>query len=233
MTIIVDTNPAIAAQDYTALIALVGKYLNRSDLNDDIPAFIELATRRFNRVLFTEDRNATMDFLATGSTYTIPSGTKLYRITALFVSDDDDTPLEQVTFDELKRLDEYYGRPGRFALWGNTIYLDPQVDPAGDGIGMTLMYEQGIPLLGGDNPSNWLLEDHPDIYLYGSLVQAEAFLENDARVNLWKSALDEAMDELIRANQRRKFGSAPLTMNVDVKPAPVSPCDLYYRRRYL
>ncbi len=233
MTIIVDTNPAIAAQDYTALIALVGKYLNRSDLNDDIPAFIELATRRFNRVLFTEDRNATIDFVATGSTYTIPSGTKLYRITALFVSDEDDTPLEQVTFDELKRLDEYYGRPGRFALWGNTIYLDPQVDPDGAGVGMTLMYEQGIPLLGGDNPSNWLLEDHPDIYLYGSLVQAEAFLENDARVNLWKSALDEAMDELIRSNRRRKFGSAPLTMNVDVKPAPVSPCDLYYRRRYL
>lgn len=233
MAIIVDTNPAIAAQDYTALISLVSRYLNRSDLNDEIPAFIELATRRFNRTLFTSDRDATVDFVATGGSYNIPPTMKLYRVKALFVSDGDDHPLEQVSFDDLKRFDEYYGKPGRFALSGNTFYFDPQIDPDGNGVGMTLMYEQGIQLLGGDNPSNWLLDEHPDIYLYGSLVQAEAFLENDARVQLWKAALDEAMEELLRSNQRRKFGEAVLTMRVDVKPDRPRRPDLYYSRRGL
>ncbi|MCK8356920.1 hypothetical protein LXA28_18340, partial [Erwinia amylovora] len=47
--------------------------------------------------------------------------------------------------------------------------------------------------------TNWLLTDHPDLYLYGSLLQAEAYLFNDDRLAVWKTAHDEVMAEIMTA----------------------------------
>ncbi len=208
MTISIDVQSSVAAPSYDALITLVGTYLNRSDLNGSIPAFIELAHRRFNRTLFTEERHGTRNFIATGTTYS--TSLDIYRIKGLFVTDDDDTPLDQVTLDELKRAYEETDRPRRYAYVGGTFYFDPQPD----NVRFTLIYDANIPILSGNNQMNWLLAKHPDIYLYGALVQAEAFLENDARVQLWKSALDEALGEVLDADQRKRFSAGPLVMRV-------------------
>lgn len=39
--------------------------------------------------------------------------------------------------------------------------------------------------LSGNNPSNWILSSHPDVYLYGALVEASPYLSDDARVAVW------------------------------------------------
>ena len=54
-----------------------------------------------------------------------------------------------------------------------------------------MTYYAKIPALSGSNASNWLLARSPDVYLYGSLVAAEAFLMNDERLGVWKGATDE------------------------------------------
>ena len=36
---------------------------------------------------------------------------------------------------------------------------------------------------------NWLMTNAPDIYLYGSMLEAEPFIMNDERVQLWAQAL--------------------------------------------
>jgi hypothetical protein len=54
-------------------------------------------------------------------------------------------------------------------------------------------------------PANWLLTRHSDIYLWATLLTAEAFLVNDERLGVWKAALDEAIDELVQAGNRKRF----------------------------
>lgn len=44
--------------------------------------------------------------------------------------------------------------------------------------------------------TNWLLTNHHDVYLYGAVLQAEAYLQNDVRIGIWKEAYDEAIFEL-------------------------------------
>jgi hypothetical protein len=53
-----------------------------------------------------------------------------------------------------------------------------------------------IPAISGG--SNWLLTSHPDVYLYGTLMEAAPYLHDDARVPVWKSLLAEAIEGVRR-----------------------------------
>jgi hypothetical protein len=64
--------------------------------------------------------------------------------------------------------------------------------------------------LSDSNTTNWLLDDHPDLYLFGSLARAEAYLKDDERVAFWKSAEDEALSEVIREANQKRMPAGPL-----------------------
>lgn len=125
MSIALDLDVSVAAPDYSGLIALIGDYLNRADLNPRIPTFIARATRRFNRTLWVPERQVSVEVAVAGE-YHLPGG--FYQIRAIFVADGDDTPLIQVPVDTIKAVREVSGRPTRYAILGDTLLFDPQVD---------------------------------------------------------------------------------------------------------
>ena len=58
--------------------------------------------------------------------------------------------------------------------------------------------------------ANWLFTDHPDIYLYASLIEALLWSGgvNDARLPIWEAALEERLEQLAggaRADQARSL----------------------------
>jgi hypothetical protein len=77
------------------------------------------------------------------------------------------------------------------ALTGTTRYYtiingEFQLLPAPSGsVTYTLRYYAKIPALSASNTSNWLLLKSPDLYLYSSLLGAEAYLKNDDRLTIW------------------------------------------------
>ena len=48
----------------------------------------------------------------------------------------------------------------------------------------------GVTTLGGAVTTNWLLTAHPDIYLYGTLLESAPYLKDDARVVVWQTEYD-------------------------------------------
>jgi hypothetical protein len=50
-----------------------------------------------------------------------------------------------------------------------------------------------IPALSVSRPSNFVLERAPSLYLYGSLLAAEAFCVNDPRLPTWQAMYDRAL----------------------------------------
>jgi hypothetical protein len=90
---------------------------------------------------------------------------------------------------------------------GKVYYTPGSVNP-------TLVYRRAIPPLTASNPTNWLLSLAPDVYLYGSLMQAAAFLAEDERLPLWKAAFDEAVAELRADGQSRKWGAGPISPRI-------------------
>ena len=64
-----------------------------------------------------------------------------------------------------------------------------------------------------------MLTDNPDVYLYGALLEAEPFLMNDERVQLWATAFKQALDDLqAQDNKDRHSGSAMRVMNTTGYP---------------
>ncbi len=73
-----------------------------------------------------------------------------------------------------------------------------------------LLYNKRIPTLSNGQPTNWLLEKYPDLYLYASLANSEAWMKNDERVAMWAKAATEALQEVNKHDWCTKVSGSPL-----------------------
>lgn len=214
MAITLAITTGTVAETYDDLKDLIRAWLNKgSSLDAHIPGFIEMAERRFNRVLVSPDRET--DTTQTLSTAEISLPEDFWQLTSIWLETDPRVSLEQVSPQELRARypSQATGQPAVFAISAGKMKFGPAPD---GNYSLALTYIRKIPLLGDDVQSNWLLETHPDIYLYGSLLAAEAFLVNDERIPLWKAALDEALQELIDAGNRQRYSASPLRLRPSV-----------------
>lgn len=200
-------------QTWEELKASVAEWLNRTDLTAKIPEFIAFAERRFNRVLTVPERENTATATASSERLALP--TDFWALRSLFIQSDPRVALEQVTPSVLRT--EYAlqatGRPRAFAIIDGEFVFGPAPD---SNYTVSIAYQQTIPALGSTQATNWLLTKHPDIYLYGTLLQAEAYVWNDPRLVVWKSALDEAIGELLASGLRRHTNSSPVRLHSPV-----------------
>lgn len=206
MSIALNTNPAGAIDSYVKLSTEIGEWLNRSDLNDRIPGFIRLCEARLNRLLRTPDMETTTTFVVSGEDNALPLDFLSMR--SLYLEGSPDRPLNEYSPNSIARAyNGATGIPVGFAVFSGILRLVP---PPASATTLQMVYFARIPALGDATPSNWLLDAHADIYLYGSLLCAEAFIDNPQRVQQWKAAYDEAIGELISAGAKARYGSGPL-----------------------
>lgn len=69
-------------------------------------------------------------------------------------------------------------------------------------------FEKLTPLANAVNGVNSILAEAPDIYLWGTLVEATRFLEHDARVPMWKDSFENAVLELNAVREREEFSAS-------------------------
>ena len=108
--------------------------------------------------------------------------------------------------------------PRLFTIEGSTLKVRPL-----DATPLEFDYFQKIPALasvapGDGTQTNWLLTAHPDLYLFGSLVEAEMFGVNDERAPLWKARRDEIFDELDKLNHKTRGGAPGAVRVMGVTP---------------
>jgi hypothetical protein len=93
--------------------------------------------------------------------------------------------------------------PRIFTIEGSILKVRPVNDTA-----LEFDYFQKVPALSDSVSTNWLLSAHPDLYLFGSLVEAEMFGVNDERAPLWKGRRDEIFHEIEKlSNKTRGAGT--------------------------
>lgn len=191
--------------DYAALKATLADWLDRTDLADRIPDFISLAEAKLNRDLRIRAMEARSTAEVSGEYLALPP--RFIAARRLKVIADPPRTLQYMTPEVLD--DTYRGRSGRvqaFTVHRDEIQFAPIPDAATT---VEMVYYQRILPLGADNPANWFLEHAPDVLLYASLLEAEAFLMGDQRLTIWKGLYENAISDLIRQDKRdRHSGSA-------------------------
>jgi len=199
---------------YAQLQTEIANWLDRTDLTATIPTFIELAEANFNRVIRQPDMITKDDSFSISSRYTtLPTDTlEIVRIVL------DLTPvvvLEYMTPEELSERRVSLtggGKPYYFTtVGGSTNQLEVLRSPDST-YTASIIYYTRIAALTDSATSNWLLTNHPDIYLFGALVEAEPYLKNDERMPMWTSRLDKALNDLRLQGQRERHTASGLRM---------------------
>ena len=200
----------MAITNYSELQTAVGSWLNRSDLSSNIPDFITLAEASFNRVLRTRNQITRATSSVNAQYVALP--TDLIELFNIQINTDPIKRLEQVSLDkadDLRSANSSSGTPAYFAITGNNIELIPTPN---DTKTIEIIYYAKITALSSSNTTNWLLDNYPDIYLYGTLVQAEPFLMNDERLGTWGTLLSKAQEELRVSDERSQTEGGTLVM---------------------
>lgn len=192
----------------------VANWLNRSDLTSRIPEFISLAEAAFNRNLRTRDM-LSRSTTSTNAQYVALPSDFLEMLNVELTSTD---PPKRLLYATSDRSDDFrqqksnkVGVPIYYTIEGSAIQLNPTPD-----INYTIQmsYYKDIPALSAvaDSGSNWLLETHPDIYLYGALVQASPYLMDPQSAQMWDGLLARAMQELRISDDNSRYAGGTLTM---------------------
>lgn len=170
---------------YSDLRITVADFLNRTDLTDTIPAFIDLAEARLQRDVRHwrgEKRSAsTLASRFTTLPYDYLEMTRLHVIGG--------PPLTLVTQDELQAQQAIAGTPAYFAMTGGEIEVNPVPQEA---MSAEMSYYATLPKI-RTNGTNWLYEIAPDAYLYGALLQSAPYLQEDARIATWGALYESAV----------------------------------------
>ncbi len=201
----------MAISTFSELKTAVANWLDRSDLTDRIPEFIALAEARHRRdfKIRRMETRVTANTIADTEFYTLPDNYVAMRNIQL--NTDTKTALEYLTPEQMDRVraGSTTGKPKAYSIMGNTFQLRPIPDAVYE---IEMLYYKYFTALSDSNTTNDMLTHHPDLYLYGSLVEAEPYLNNDKRVQTWAGFYDRAKNDLITTNERdRHSGVAPTT----------------------
>ena len=201
----------MAISTYAELKTSIANWLDRSDLTDVIPDFIALAETRHKRdfKIRRMETRVTANTIANTEYYTLPDNYIAMRNIKL--NTDTKTPLEFLTPEIMDRLQagSSVGKPKAYSIKGNTIQLRPIPDGVYE---IEIAYYKTFTALSDSNTTNDMLTHHPDAYLYGALVEAEPYLQNDKRLQVWAGLYDRAKEDIIKSNERdRHSGTAPVT----------------------
>lgn len=199
---------------YDELKAAVESWLHRDSLTDQIPNFIQLAEATFNRNLRTIEMEARSRAYADGEYLERPDDFLALR--EAHIEGSPDETIKYVSPQEMLNLtaQNHSGAvPFVFTMVDEEFKFYPAPEDDSDMI-IEIIYIQKIPALSDSNPTNWLLTDHPDLYLFCALAQAEGFLHNDNRIAIWASRCAQIMDEINDNANKQRVGSTPMEPRV-------------------
>jgi len=203
----------MAINTYGTLKAAVANWLDRDDLSDRIPEFISLSEAIFNRTLRIRAMETTVsDSTPSGSKEdALPTGylqmREIHLVTSPVVS------LSYITPEIMYRIraGSTNSKPNSYTIMGDNILFGPTPDSV---YTYSMTYYKALTALSDDDPTNWAILNAPDLYMYGTLLQAEPFLMNDERVPLWERGFRQAISDLQEQdNKDRHSGSEMRVMN--------------------
>jgi hypothetical protein len=197
------------------LKVLVAQWLNRGDLTDQIPTFVQFGHASLTRALAgVEEFAAPTNDSSTNWLLTAYPDTYLYAAlveSAPYLRDDERVALWRAELDRriaevLRARTSAEINPTSYAGLQAAVrsYLDRRDLDGKVSLFIRLAHGSLVRALAGAEAladvtaGNWLLTASPDVYIYASLLEAAPYLGADERVPLWRSELDRRLAEVLR-----------------------------------
>jgi len=179
--------------DLATLQTAIADYLARDDLTSFIPNFIQNTENKLLRTLNLRDEETALSVSISAGLATVPTDFKALRFA--YYDATPVSPLTWVPIDELYRdfpdRSDTTDTPSVISREGLSFIFGPV---ALDGTLRGIYYAKQDPLRTTD-PSNYVT-NQPEVLLYGSLLEAEPFIQDDPRIPVWKDFFAESIQTL-------------------------------------
>ena len=201
----------MALSTYSELKSSIANFLNRSDLTTEIQDdFIKLTEADFNSKLRVRKMIAQSTLTIDSETESLPTGFLQVR-DFYILSGSTKYPLRYMTPSQMDQVKgtSVTGIPQAYTILGDTFRFTPKPDSTYTGY---INYYKKFDALSDTNTTNFILTDHPSIYLYGSLFHAANFLGgvNPQQVQSWTQMYATAMERLELNDREDQFSGSPL-----------------------
>lgn len=206
----------MALANYSDLKTSVANYLGRSDLTSQIPDFITLAELRLSRDIRTRRMLKTATATTTSGDATVGLPSDFLAIRDVHIQGSPRTLVTYLSpsaFSSNARADDT-GLPVFYTMRSNEFELAPKPDTT---YTLQMLYYFKPSALSDSNTSNEFLANYPDALLYGSLLEAEPYLMNDARLQVWANLYNQAVTRINESDEESEYAGVPLSMTYVVR----------------
>jgi hypothetical protein len=201
----------MALATYTELVSTVESYLARTDLNTIVPTFVQLAQERITRDLRTREMLRLSTTTATDSTVELPID--FLEMRELHFQGNPPVTLEYQSPDKFFRnhVTTTSGLPYYFTIIGYEMQFAPVPD---DNQTLQMLYYAKPTFISPSVSSNLYLANYSDALLYATLAEAEPYLMNDSRLQVWASMYERAIANIMKNDIGKKFPNTALNVTL-------------------
>jgi hypothetical protein len=194
---------------YNGLKSSIANWADRDDLTSFIPDFITLTEARFNRALRLRSMEQSQFATTVGgqSNYALPLN--YLQMREFRLNQDPTVSLRYVSPEIFEAWNLGSGIPAFYTIIANEIRIGPT--PSGE-YEMEMLFWRKFPELSDSEPTNWMLLNAPDVYLYGALLELEPFVQNDARMVIWAKGYENAIENIQFADDKDRHSGSALTV---------------------
>ena len=174
---------------YATLKSDIASWLNRNDLTAQIPSFVRLTEARIARDVRAGE-------LTTSVTLTILSGATSVALPDDYVEGRSVTTqagLRFVTQERMQLIKQGGSAESVYSIYGGSIHIP---FAAASNVSVALVYYAKPAEMTADADTNWILENHPGLYLFGALSEACIFMADDNRAALFEAKYQGGLTSL-------------------------------------
>lgn len=209
----------MALDTYAHLQTAIANFMIRpgdTNITDNAPDLITLFEAEATRRLKSRFAETQTTLVTVSGTATVALPSDFGELRSIKISSTD--PQAQLVYMTPQEIDETWiasqrAQPVNYTIQGTNLRLAPVPNAV---YTLTILYQSGVPVLSATNTTNWLLTNHPDAYLFGSLAEAAAFIGEDERVPMWLQRRDQAFDSILSADRKARWGGGALQIKTDV-----------------
>lgn len=211
MTISITIDDAAAIETYSGLVDFLTEHNELSATTvAQLPNLIRLAEYRLNRLLLSplRETSATVATVAGVQTVALPTDLASLRQVRIIGNSATGYPLGITSPAGVEALD-HAGRPVVCSNFGGNLLLGPVPDAV---YSIEVRYMAKLGFISEANPTNWLLADHADAYIYMCSATISLHHGDKEMAGTYVSLASEVIAEVNRQGMRQRAGGQLVPM---------------------
>ena len=193
---------------YGELKTAIANWLDDDNLTSRIPEFISLCEDRIAQNLRIRLMETSADLTVNAQEVSLPTGYLGHR--RLYLSGN---PVRILNYETPDNFWQSYmstdtAKPVAFTVEGDNFVFGPAPDTTYTG---KILYYKRLTAFSDDADTNTLLTTARGLYLYGSLIEAATYLEDDVSILKWSALFDDLIDKVM-TNDKRDRASGVIRM---------------------